>query len=257
MTRSLFDAHFHIIDRRFPLVDSDAYVPPAITCDDYLAQARQLGISAGAVVSGSFQGFDQSYLLDALARLGHGFAGVTQLPAAVADAEVLRLDRAGVRALRFNVRRGGSAALGDLPGLAQRVWDLAGWHIELYVDAATLGSWLAVLLRLPKVAIDHLGLSRAGLPAVLRLAEAGAAVKASGFGRVDFDVAQALRDIAAANPDSLMFGTDLPSTRAPRPFLPGDIDLIGGALGGTLADKVLRDNGRRFYGIGDEARLET
>ena len=36
----------------------------------------------GAVVSGSFQGFDQSYLLDALDQLGPSFVGVTQLPRA-------------------------------------------------------------------------------------------------------------------------------------------------------------------------------
>ncbi len=211
----LFDAHFHVIDRRFPLVRGDDYEPHEFTCDDYLAHARALGIGGGALVSGSFQGFDQSYLVDALERLGPGFVGVTQLPATVGDAELLRLDAAGVRALRFNVRRGGSAALADLPGLARRVWELVRWHVELYVDAATLGEQLDMLLRLPKVAIDHLGLSRAGLPASLRLAEAGAAVKASGFGRLDFDVRDALRAIAAANPASLMFGTDLPFNAGP------------------------------------------
>jgi len=41
-----------------------------------------------AVVSGSFHGFDQSYLLDALALLGPGFVGVTQLPATVTDDEI-------------------------------------------------------------------------------------------------------------------------------------------------------------------------
>ena len=56
-------------------------------------------------------------------------------------------------------------------------------------------------------------------------------VKATGFGRVDFDVRSALTDLYAANPRSLMFGTDLPSTRAPRPYLDDDYTLVLETLG--------------------------
>jgi predicted TIM-barrel fold metal-dependent hydrolase len=243
----LFDCHFHIIDRRFPLSASQDYLPDEFRCEDYLTWSRRLEIRGGAVVSGSFHGFDQSYLLDALARLGPGFVGVTQLPASASDQEILRLDAAGVRAVRFNLRRGGSARIEDLPELAARVWELAGWHVELYADAALLESLLPTLLPLPKLAVDHLGLTRAGLPTVLELARHGTAIKASGFGRVDFDVRAALRAIAATNPSSLMFGTDLPSTRAPRPFEPDDIALVREALGDPLSAEVLAGNARRFY----------
>ena len=44
----------------------------------------------------------------ALGELGPRFVGVTQLPADTADAEIVRLHASGVRAVRFNVRRGGS-----------------------------------------------------------------------------------------------------------------------------------------------------
>ncbi|MFH7365616.1 2-pyrone-4,6-dicarboxylate hydrolase, partial [Pseudomonas syringae pv. tagetis] len=71
------------------------------------------------------------------------------------------------------------------------------------------------LRKLPEIRIDHLGLSAEGLPVVLLLAEHGVRIKECGFGRVDFKVREALRDIHAANPDALMFGTDLTSTRAP------------------------------------------
>lgn len=108
-TTELFDAHLHIIDPRFPLVANQGYVPDAFTVEDYLERVSSLGVRGGAVVSGSFQGFDQNYLVDALGRLGDGFAGVTQLPATVTDEEVLRLDAAGVRAVRFNLYRGGAA----------------------------------------------------------------------------------------------------------------------------------------------------
>jgi len=243
----IFDAHLHVIDPRFPRVANHGWLPESFTVPEYMSHATSLGIAGGAVVSGSFQAFDQTYLLDALARLGPTYVGVTQLPADVADAAVLRLHAAGVRAVRFNLRRGGSAELADLEPLARRVHDLAGWHVELYVDSTALPGLAPTLCALPRVSIDHLGLSRAGLPTLLDLVEHGVRVKATGFGRVDFEVADVLRQIAAIDPHALMFGTDLPCTRAPRPFTPADIDLLRDALGPELAGRALWDNAVEWY----------
>jgi predicted TIM-barrel fold metal-dependent hydrolase len=245
----IFDSHFHIIDPSFPLVPNEGYLPPPFTVDAYLAEVGALGITAGAIVSGSFQAFDQSYLLNALDRLGRFFVGVTQLPASVSDSELHQLNARGVRAIRFNVRRGGSAGIGDLAALARRVHDLVGWHVELYIDSRELPQLEAPLLQLPAVSIDHLGLSKEGLPVVVRLAAKGVRVKATGFGRVDFDVAEALKQIHAANPSALMFGTDLPSTRAPTPFKPTDIGVVVDALGPDAARRVLWENAAEFYKV--------
>lgn len=247
--RPLFDSHLHIIDPRFPLVENAGYLPPSFTVPDYRAQTAAWPLVGGAVVSASFQGFDQSYLLAALRELGEGFVGVTQLPPTVTDDEVLALAIAGVRGLRFNLRRGGSANVAHLEAMAARFHELAGWHVELYGDAAGLGALRRTLLKLPAVCIDHLGLSRAGLPVLLALAERGVRVKATGFGRVDFPVEDALREIHAVNPEALMFGSDLPSTRAPRPFAESDIDRVGEALGGAGARAVLCDNALAFYRV--------
>jgi predicted TIM-barrel fold metal-dependent hydrolase len=226
----IFDAHFHVIDPRFPLVPNQGYRPEPFTAADYRKGTDGLGITGGAVVSGSFQAFDQSYLLDALAALGPGFVGVTQLPPDAGDDDIAALDGAGVRAARVNLRRGGPVTLADVEHLARRVHAVAGWHIELYVDSSDLVELGPSLQRLPQVVIDHLGLSAAGLDHVLDLVAAGTKVKATGFARVDLDVAGTLRRVAAVDPTALMFGTDLPSTRAPRPFSALDLDLLVEAL---------------------------
>ncbi|MDC0722358.1 amidohydrolase family protein [Nannocystis bainbridge] len=243
----LFDAHLHIIEPRFPLVPNQGWLPAAFDVPEYMSHATAMGITGGAVVSGSFQAFDQSYLEDALARLGPTYVGVTQLPADVPDAEVVRLNHLGVRAVRFNLRRGGSADLADLETLARRVHDLAGWHTELYVDSSDLSELAPRLRALPRVSIDHLGLSAAGLPTLLALVEHGVRVKATGFGRVDFEVADVLRQISAIDPHALMFGTDLPSTRAPRPFTPADLPLLKEALSPELSRRALYDNAIAWY----------
>ncbi len=243
----IFDAHVHIVDPRFPLAADAGYEPAPFTVADYRRRVAGLDIVGGAVVSGSFQGADHTYLVDALARLGPGWAGVTQLPVSASDADVRALDRAGVRAVRFNLRRGGSAPLDQLETLARRVFALAGWHVELYVDGRELPALESRLAALPRVSIDHLGLRRDGLPALLRLVERGARVKATGFGRVDLDVSATLRAIADVDPAALLFGTDLPSTRAPRPFADADVRTVVDALGPALAARALHDNAIAWY----------
>jgi len=245
----LFDAHLHIVDRRFPLIANQGFVPEPFTVNQYRQRMQHHCVMGGAVVSGSFQAFDQSYLIDALRRLGPSFVGVTQLPASVSDSQLLRLHHAGVRALRFNLQRGGSEGVRELDRMARRVHELVGWHVELYADAADLGELLPTLIELPAVSIDHLGLSRRGLGTLLRLVQFGVRVKATGFGRVDFDVRCALRDLLSANPDAVMFGTDLPSTRAPRPFADSDIHLIVDTLGTAKAARVLCGNALAWYRV--------
>jgi predicted TIM-barrel fold metal-dependent hydrolase len=247
MGMRIFDSHLHIIDPRFPLVPSQGYLPDPFTCADYRAWGAKLGIVGGAVVSGSFQAFDQTYLLAALESLGPTFVGVTQLPASVSEAEILRLDQAGVRAVRFNLKRGGSAGLADLKPLAERVHALAGWHVEVYLDGRDLPALFEALGALPAVVIDHLGLAQAGLPTLLRLVERGARVKASGFGRLDFAPGPILRQVAEINPAALLFGTDLPSTRAPRPFQEADLALVRETLEPALAARALHDNAVAWY----------
>ena len=277
----MFDSHLHIIDPRFPLIDNQGsggpgqfgssvadiaagaalqsssaasqarptYRPDPFTVADYRRAVRGLDVCGGAVVSGSFQGFDQSYLLDALTRLGAGFVGVTQLPADATAEQITDLDRAGVRAVRFNLVRGGSAGLDDVDALGRLVYDTAGWSSEFYVRSADLATVGPVIGRLPRASIDHLGLTTDGLTDLLRLVAGGARVKATGFGRWATgpkQVIDVMRRIHEVDPAALLFGTDLPGTRAPRPFAPDDVELVTEAVGSDL-DRVLSGNAFEWY----------
>ena len=230
MDVAVFDSHLHIIDPRFPLTPNQGYLPEPFTVDDYRAATAPLEVTGGAVVAGSFQ-TGTRWLVDALERLGPGFVGVAELHD-VSEDEVMALDHAGVRAVRFNLHRGG--ALDD--DLAQRVHELAGWHTEVYADGRTLAAHEGRLRELPRLVVDHLGLDDHALPVLQRL---GCMVKATGFGRVDVDPETALR---ALDPAKLMFGTDLPGTRARRPFVPADLGLVR-----EIAPQALYDNARAWY----------
>lgn len=243
----IFDSHLHIIDFDFPIVESEGYTPPSFTVEDYLPTKESLNIVGGAVVSGSYHGFDQSYVIDALEKLGPNFVGVTHLPAAISDKRILELHELGVRAVRFNVERGGSAKLDQLQYFSDRIFDLTGWHTELYIDSKEIGELLPILKKLKRVSIDHLGLSEEGLPNLLKFVENGGYVKATGFGRIDFDAEKVMKSIVDIRPEALMFGTDLPSTRAKTAFENDDIKHITNIFDEKIAEKVLYENAFNFY----------
>ena len=247
--RRLFDSHCHIIDHRFPIVANQGYTPPHFPLEDYLAQAKPLGVVAGAVVSGSFQAEDQTYLMDILPKLGPAWVGVTQIPNDYPDAEIAKLGKLGVRAVRFNVFRGRIDSVDDIVALATRAHSVAGWHSEIYADAAALAPHVDKLSKLPQLCVDHLGMTEAGVPVLLDLVAAGCKVKATGFGRAKLDVPKTLEAIARKNPNALVFGTDIPSTRAARPFEAADIDLVERVLGRELAQKAFWDNPLALYKV--------
>ena len=243
----MFDSHFHIIDPRFPLIENAGYLPSQFTTRNYMSCLSEYKLTGGAVISGSFQGFDQSYLLETLRDLGPNYVGVTQLPASATDQQISDLKEQGVRAVRFNLRRGGSETIDQIQSVAYRVHAIADWHIELYVDAHELDNIYALLCELPAVSIDHLGLSKAGLPVLKKLVENGVYVKATGFSRLDFDPVRAIKELSDINPNAVMFGTDLPSTRAPVPYSNLDLSLLLEAFEPEFIQKILETNARKFY----------
>jgi predicted TIM-barrel fold metal-dependent hydrolase len=243
----IFDAHCHIIDNRYPIIPNQGYTPPSFTLEEYRKQTIPLGITSGAIVSGSFHGYDQTYLRDTLSKLGPRWVGITQVPFDISDKEILDLAAIGVRGLRFNIYRGRIDTVEDIRALAIRVNDVAKWHAEIYTDAAALKPHVSAISKLPQIVIDHMGMNENGLPVLLDLVDAGAKVKLTGFGRVNMNVPQAIERIASRNTNSLMFGTDLPSTRAKRPFNPKDIQLIKDVLGPNVSSKALWSNAVNLY----------
>lgn len=127
--------------------------------------------------------------------------------------------------------------------------DIAGWHTELYVDGRDLPELEPRLARLSRLSVDHLGMHRDGLASLLRLVARGARVKATGFGRVELDVPHRAARDRARRPDGPLFGTDLPSTRARRPFALADVDTLREALGPEDAERALLHNARSWYRI--------
>ena len=279
----MFDAHFHIIDDSFPLISNNGYIPEPFRCDDYkmftekMLLDHQCEFVGGAIVSGSFQGYDQSYLCDALNKLGGQYVGVLQLDPneVISDEVIYDLHVQGVRAVRFNFLRsvvvGSSDDLRDentystLLAFAERIYKLVGWHSEFYIKSSSLESTSSQLFQLlataPKVVIDHMGIDvvdnedgEKGFALLLELLRIGRniSVKASGFGRLGTTndvLINRLKAVTELSAESILFGSDVPGTRAPLTFDHSHIRLIEDNFNEEICKKILHKNGQSLYHI--------
>lgn len=243
----IFDAHFHIVNFDFPLVENKGYLPPEFTIDDYKTRMNDYEVSGGALVSGSFQAFDQTYLLHALNQLGSNFVGVANIPADISHGKLVQLDEAGVRAVRFNIVRGSPKQFDTMVSLSNRLYEEFSWHSELYIQNKSLHNVWDILHQLPPFSIDHLGLTKEGIDELLELVDQGVKVKATGFGRLDFSPIALMKKIYSINAEALLFGTDLPSTRAKEPFSSGDIDLIKDHFSKEQQEQIFYKNAEKWY----------
>jgi predicted TIM-barrel fold metal-dependent hydrolase len=158
-----------------------------------------------------------------------------------------KLDQDNIVAVRFNLKRGGSEGKKYMVRLSNLLYDQFGWRTELYVDSKELKELDPILSQIPKFSIDHLGLSKEGLTNLYYWAEKGVKIKATGFGRIDFDPIPVMKKICKINPTALMFGTDLPSTRAPVPFHRNDIDLIKAHFSEREQENIFYKNATAWY----------
>ena len=264
------DCHHHIYDHRFPVDPHSALRPGVAGIADYRLLQRRLGIGRHVLVQPSTYGLDNSGLVWALGQFGLAeVRGVAVVTADVAEAELDRLDAAGVRGVRVNlVNPGGATALPMVPALARRIAD-RGWHLQLYIDGDRIVAHRDLWPALPcPVVFDHLGRipqpDGVDHPAFTvigeLLAKDRAWVKLSGFymvGRIGAptfaDASAVAKAYVAACPGRLVWGSDWPHATEPATAKPDDaamLDLLGQWTGDPeVVRAILVDNPARLYGF--------
>lgn len=272
------DCHVHVVGdlAHYPMVPTRPYTAGVATVADLRAHLARIGFRRAVIIQPSFYGTDNRCLLDALDEMQGDARGIAVLDPSVSDAELLHMDRAGVRGIRFNVESYGLGAGDDLRKTleqwARRVADL-DWHLQVYAAWSVLHPCLPWLASLPApVVIDHFGLAplagEEAQQAARLLADALAGgnvyVKLSGSYRIpgtnQTGVTRLARALVAANVRNVLWSSDWPHTnrepgKAPtevsafRPIAPqGLLDEIQDWLPDReTARQVLQENPRRLY----------
>jgi predicted TIM-barrel fold metal-dependent hydrolase len=152
------DCHHHIYDSRFPIDPKAVLRPGNATVADYRLLQARIGTTRNVVVQPSTYGVDNRCILDALGQFGLAKArGIAVVNDSVSDAELRRMDTAGVRGIRFNLLQAGAIKLDMLQPLSKRVAAL-GWHVQINASAEQIATSAAMWNRIPvPVVFDHLG----------------------------------------------------------------------------------------------------
>jgi 2-pyrone-4,6-dicarboxylate lactonase len=263
------DAHCHVFgpSDQFPYAASRKYTPCDAGKDQLFALRDHLGFSRNVIVQASCHGRDNSALVDALRGAGNLARGVAVVGPDVSDADLVEMDRAGVRAVRFNfVKRLVDATPKSVfREIAERVVQL-GWHIVVYFEAQDLEELVPFLTGLPgTIVVDHMGRPDVGRPLehvdfqrfVSLMAEnkniwtkVSCPERLSQTGPPYSDVIPFTRYLVDRFTDRVLWGTDWPHPNM-KSHMPDDgalVDLI--SLVATTPNKqqaLLVDNPQRLY----------
>src|SRR5215469_8658628 len=156
------NAHCHVFGprSRFPYATDATFIPADDAPKEALYALNDgLGLERCVVAQSACHGFDNRAAEDAVAGRHASYRGIALLPADVADSELVRLNDAGFRGVRFNFmgHLGRRTPIEDVLSLAQRFAPL-GWHLQIHGDPALLTDLAPALRRSPvPVVIDHIG----------------------------------------------------------------------------------------------------
>jgi predicted TIM-barrel fold metal-dependent hydrolase len=272
----IIDTHAHIIDpARFPLADGPGYKPlphETGTSEEYCTVLDAHGVAQALLVQPSGYGYDNSALLDAMARHPGRFKAIAVVDPETPESELARFAEQGVVGFRFNLQSHRPDAL-EGPRAERFLARLEehGWFAQVFADDAQWQAVAPTLLRSRvRVLVDHFGvrnpaagLSQPGFAAVLALGREGrAAVKLSAPFRIssrpedfaDLDpFAEAL--IGAFGIEGCIWGSDWPFINLPRGF---SYEAALRAPARWLTDPAERSmvmgaNGARLFGFREQA----
>jgi predicted TIM-barrel fold metal-dependent hydrolase len=263
-----WDCQVHLFGplQQYPQDPASPYVSAPATAEMNIALQDALGLARSIVVSGGGYGRDYSYMEHALEKYPARFIGVILPPDSIADAELSRLHKLGVRGVRF-VSDGHAKNLPRiLPRVARQAMDL-GWPVHFYPKGEDLVQYEQALLALPnQIVLNHFaavpaagGVNQPAFQALLRMLDTGRVwVKLSGPMRcVPGDLPYAAvtplaRALIARAPQRMLWGSDWPHVNMNGRRMPNDGDLLDLLLDWAPdaqdRRRILADNPAALYG---------
>jgi len=269
------DSHFHVFGpaERYPYGSDIRYQPPLAPLEDYLQLARHLGFERFVFVQPSAYGRDNTCMIDAMREMGAKCRGIVDIDENAPDAEVDRLNRAGVRGVRVNVnpiklREPGfsKTMLARIERLDARCAEI-GWMLDFLTPGWLTRELLPVMKKLKsRHTVAHMGMFLAkdgpqqpGFQEFLGLLRSGEGrcwVKFTGVYRMSVapgfsDAAPMARALIEAVPDRIIWGSDYPHLSFADKV--GSVELFN-LLGTWAPDAVMRkkilvDNPEKLFGF--------
>ena len=261
--RGACDTHMHFYDTKAPVAQG-TFMPGHFPVADYQAMQKRLGLERVIVVQPNAYADDNAVTLHSMKQLGKNAKGVAVVKPGVSDAELERLTKAGICAVRIMTLHGGMLGFDVMDQVMARVHPF-GWHANLQLDGRELPKHEAQIKRLPgKLVIDHTGkflepvaVSSDSFKCLLRLVDTGrcwiklsAPYETSRTGAPKYeDVSQLARALVKHAPERMLWASNWPHPSS-RQNLPKDEDLLD-----LLADWAPEEKTRNRILAGNPAEL--
>ena len=160
LPKGAVDAHCHVFGpaNRFPFALERKYTPCDASKEKLFKLRDFLGFEKNVIVQASCHGTNNDALEDTLLSSNDLARGVAVVSPQVTKADLNRLDKAGVRAVRFNFvkRLVDNTPREVFQKIAKTIADL-GWHIVVYLEAQDLEELTPFLKSLPTdIVFDHM-----------------------------------------------------------------------------------------------------
>lgn len=265
--RGACDTHMHFYDERVPGAPG-TFLPGHFTVEQYRDMQKRLGLERVIVVQPNAYSDDNRVTLDSMRALGSSAKGVAVVKPGVSDAEIDRLTKAGICALRIMTLHGGTLGFDVMDELMARVHPFS-WHPNIQLDGRELPKYEAQIKRLPgRFVIDHTGkflepvsTDHPAFRSLLNLLDTGrcwvklsAPYETSKTGAPKYeDVGRLAKALVKHAPDRMLWASNWPHPSARKPQPPDDADLLDLLLDWAPDEaarrKILADNPAELYGF--------
>ena len=261
------DTHMHFYDG----VKSGAPGAPnpgKFTVPMYQELQRRLGTSRVVVVQPNAYRDDNTVTLNSIKALGDNARGVAVVKPGTPAAELERLTRAGIRAVRIMTLHGGMLGFDVMDQVVAQVHPF-GWHANVQLDGRELPKYEAQIKRLPgKFVIDHIGkflepvsTDSPEFRSLLNLLDSGrcwvklsAPYETSKTGGPKYeDVGRLVKALVKKAPERMLWASNWPHPSVPKDQRPSDEDLLDLLLDWAPDEatrrRILVDNPAELYGF--------
>jgi D-galactarolactone isomerase len=259
------DTHMHFYDQAVPGAPG-TFLPGHFPVEDYRAMQKRLGLERVIVVQPNAYRDDNRVTVDSIKKLGKGAKGVAVVMPGVADAELERLTKAGICAVRIMTLHGGTLGFDVMDAVMARVHPF-GWHANIQLDGRELPKYEAQIKRLPgKFVIDHTGKflepvapEHEAFKSLLRLVDTGrcwvklsAPYETSKTGAPKYqDVSKLAKALVKKAPERMLWASNWPHPSVPKEKKPADEDLLDLLLDWAPVEntrkQILVDNPAELY----------
>src|ERR1700751_4294050 len=156
------DSHFHVFGphSKFPYAPDRPFTPADAPKEDLFRLHQFLGFERGVFVHSTCHGSDHALLIDLLAAADGRYRGVALLKPDAPDAEISRLDDAGVRGVRLHFHFAPLRAAVPREDMRKVIAAVApyGWHIAMHLGGQGVLEYFDFITSIEAVVvIDHIG----------------------------------------------------------------------------------------------------